>query len=329
MAVVERRPLVALVASSLALVAATIGGPTSTVGGTLVYQAIPHAPNAGFGALLTHDLSRTGQSDLLITRALSPDFPPRWSADGTKVAYVRGDQLYVATGYGVDPRRLLPRRSVTGVPAWSPDGRLVAVNILVGGFAVQRVVTVDVESGAETLLRTPDGVGGPLDWSHDGRTIAIGGDTSRFGEIGILVAPADGSPGARIVPTPNEAEGVRWSPSGRELAFWSYDLGPPDPTCPDGYLASSVWTVRIDGSPAREIAGWSGNDRFPIWSPDGTWLAFVSERPAGWTVATPCEDALETHADIWLVHPNGAGFHRAVIGDDGFAAIPVDWLPAD
>lgn len=53
------------------------------------------------------------------------------------------------------------------------------------------------------------------------------------------------------------------SPDGRQIAFsWQGDL----------------WLVGAEGGPARRLTAHPGLDRFPVWSKDGRFLAFASDR---------------------------------------------------
>src|SRR5215216_3908658 len=59
------------------------------------------------------------------------DAQPRWSPDGTQLAFVskRDDdkrQLYVIPVAGGEPRRLTELKEDVGEPAWSPDGTRIA-----------------------------------------------------------------------------------------------------------------------------------------------------------------------------------------------------------
>jgi hypothetical protein len=50
-----------------------------------------------------------------------------------------------------------------------------------------------------------------------------------------------------------------------------------------------------DASPTR-LTTEPGNDGLPTWSPDGGWLAFVSDRDGAWAV--------------WAIRPDGSGLQR-------------------
>ena len=77
-------------------------------------------------------------------------------------------------------------------------------------------------------------------------------------------------PGGEPVPIPGTigAPGGRWSPDGRVIAFSVWGDG--------------VYLINPDGSGRREIADWVDGDIFgqPIWSADGTKIAFSVMHPA-------------------------------------------------
>ena len=80
--------------------------------------------------------------------------------------------------------------------------------------------------------------------------------------------------------TPADITRIRWvsearmSPDGRRVAFVVTTLSEER----DQYL-SNVWTVAVDGGAPRRLTSGDKRDGAPRWSPDGTRLAFVSERP--------------------------------------------------
>ncbi|MER3487631.1 MAG: S9 family peptidase, partial [Chloroflexota bacterium] len=65
-----------------------------------------------------------------LTAGLAEDSDPRWSPDGSRVAFVsdragKAKQLYVMPVDGGEPRCLAHLPEDVETPAWSPDGRLL------------------------------------------------------------------------------------------------------------------------------------------------------------------------------------------------------------
>jgi Tol biopolymer transport system component len=94
-----------------------------------------------------------------------------WSPDSNQIAFVSGG-LYVIDVDGGHVRQVLPDSSYSSEPAWSPDGRIVAVATASDAFLCHAcpgtVVLVDAATGA----RRPVAAGTHPSWSPDGTSIA-------------------------------------------------------------------------------------------------------------------------------------------------------------
>ena len=184
------------------------------------------------------------------------------SATGTLV-YLAGtgtsSKLVAVTPAGA-ARALIPHRGQYSAPAWSPDGRRIALTVTEG--ADRDIWLYDVGSRALTRLTT-DGISLVPSWTADGRRVVY--ISLRGGPSAVWAQPADGSGRAEKLfeSTTGGIAEAALSADGRTLVFRDSraDLQYVD-------LAGSRKPVHFSDSRFDRI--------HPAISPDGKWLAYAT-----------------------------------------------------
>ncbi|MBI4493580.1 MAG: S9 family peptidase [Chloroflexi bacterium] len=173
-------------------------------------------------------------------------------------------------------------------------------------------------------------------WSPDGRWLAFVSDRSDP-RPQLHVIPAHGGEARRLATLPGGVSELAWAPDSRHLAVVSRTglETEADPNKPprfrhltrlkhrydgEGYFDGSrkhLFVLGLDEPEPRQLTAGDWDDVNPAWSPDGTRLAFASNR-------SPERD-LNNVADLWVVAAAG-GEPARVTRSRGPAAAPA-WSP--
>ena len=278
--------------------------------GRVVYEDVL---SSGF---YTVDPGAGGREHILAGEGTRTD-DPAYSPDGRLIAYSRNRDLWVANADGTAPRRVTTGGNNDQGAAFSPDG---------ASLVFYRVASTDLfvvgldGTGLRNLTNDQDAFESEPAWSPDGTTIAYGRGTSA-GEGAVYTIRADGTNRAIITPeqeppptcSPDHRSGSRepsWSPDGARIAFTGVSLCDPSGTRKYG---TDIWVMRPDGTGKVNITDNDGvSEHEPHWSPDGTKIAFLSDR-----------DEREGPSDLYVMDADGTDFRKVI--DREIKGEDIDW----
>jgi Tol biopolymer transport system component len=178
----------------------------------------------------------------------------------TPLAFALQGDIYVIKSNGTGMTRLTNGGAVHEDPAWSPDGRRIAVTTIRGGNRDIEVMNAD-GTGAVRLTNA-QGADHQPDWSPDGSRIVF--VSERDGNAELYVMRSDGTDPVRLTNDNAIDTDPAWSPNGSQIAFTSERDGDRE-----------IHVMNVDGSGTRRITTFEGTSFHPAWSPDGTRLAFA------------------------------------------------------
>ena len=200
---------------------------------------------------------------------------PSLSPNGQQIVfdYDSGDgpDIYVVNVDGSGPRQITSDHGSL-LPRWSPDGKRiiftgtsklgtgVLTTIAADGSGYRRVLTTDLWDSFEGIY-TPDG-------QHIVFGSQMGGLTSA-----VWIMDVDGSHQRRL--TGAALMGFPWniSPDGIHILLQSHQNSPPA-------LDNGIFVMNLDGRGIKRLAQQRQfhHDLYPSYSPDGSRIAFLSDR---------------------------------------------------
>ncbi len=254
------------------------GGPTGLINGVM------QSANFGFS-----DMSNTLAAQFAVS-------------DTGALIYVTGGVLPAAQlslawvdRQGTAHALLAPPRAYR-IPRLSPDGRHVAAHT---DGSIRQVWSYDIARGALSAV-TVDGRSSYGIFAPDQKRIAFRSGAAG-GEDNLYWKAADGSGFAeRLTTSARSQTPASWSPDGTTLAFVEEGDSPGQTQI----FQFDIWVLAIGDRKARALIQTAANETSPEFSPDGRWLAYVSNQSGRAEVyVQPYPGPGERH----LISTNGGG----------------------
>ena len=214
-------------------------------------------------------VGRDGTDHRPLTGSSAQEMNPRWSPDGTRLAYVSADaeggaQISVKWLTAGVTTRVTNLTEAPSNLAWSPDGRTLA-------FVMR--VPVKREPLVVKLPEAPKGA----KWADPLKAIdrvvyrADGEGFLPDAYNHVFVVPADGGTARQLTEGPYDHGGLAWAPDGRELLVSANRRADADMVPVD----TEIYSIEVATGAIRALTNRFGPDDSPAVSPDGKLIAYI------------------------------------------------------
>ena len=215
-----------------------------------------------------------------------------WSANSKQIAFLSDAdmhgqlQLYVADAQpSAKPRKLTSLTGFLDHPAWSPDGRTIAIlftenspraagplvamtvetGVIESRIYEQRLTLVDAATGQARQISPPDMYVYEFDWSPDGKNFAVtaarGEGDSQWYVAQLYTLAASGGAMKSIYKPKLQLAVPKWSPDGKSIAFIGGIMSD------EGSTGGDIFVVPASGGEARNLT--------PNLHASPTWLKWL------------------------------------------------------
>jgi len=224
----------------------------------------------------------TGGAPVALTSGGNSSSHPRWSPDGKFIAFLSARdegkiQVWLLNRLGGEAERLTDTSQDVEDFAWSPDSRQLV--LILRDLSPEELDAAKNKSAKESASSEKDKK------SKTQKPWVIDRLQFKLDEIGFLdrrrthlyIFDLAAKSLTQITSSDFDDSEPAWSPDGKLLAFTS-NRSQPDP---DATYDTNIWVVAAGntdkGARLTQITTNPGADGSPSWSPDGKWIAYVTQ----------------------------------------------------
>ncbi len=219
-----------------------------------------------------------GGEPVQYTSGPKSDSSPRWSPDGSKIAFSSdrgaGRQIFVMPTTGGEAVQLTKMRYGAGGIQWSPDGSTIAFTSSIdpedepGDF--EKPLDPKTREARDKKRRESPRILSRLRIKADGAMGLVG---LRYSHIFLIDAEGK-NPARQLTSGEFSHSSPSWSPDGKYIAF---GCNRREDAEYDPWI-SDVYTIPVEGGEMTKVTGSWGPSGRPQWTPDGKWIVYTGHR---------------------------------------------------
>ena len=238
---------------------------------------------------------------------------PNWSPHGWRLAFwgeQRGGHrdIWTVASTGGEPIPVTDDAYIDWNPIWSTDGEQLYFLSNRGGEMNLWRVAIDESSGrlrgAPEPATLPSNNCQHVSLARNGNALIYGQTTRSENLWSVPFDPARGEVTGAATPLTQGLKRytmVSLAPDKKSFVYLA--RGEPQ---------QDLFTAELNGTPLRRLTDDAAQDIVPRWSPDGNWIAFLSDRSGKY--------------EIWKIHPDGTGLTQMTFEPGRDVIAPV-WSP--